>query len=41
MILVVAAKDADPVRKALLEAGDANSVVIGEIIKGDRNVQYV
>ena len=41
MILVVAANDTDAVRKALLEAGEANSVVIGEIIKGARDVQYV
>jgi phosphoribosylformylglycinamidine cyclo-ligase len=41
MILVVAAGDADAVRKALLESGEANSVVIGDIIKGERDVQYV
>jgi len=41
MILVVAAKDADAVRKALLNAGEANSVVIGEIVKGDGSVAYV
>ena len=35
MILVVAAKDADAVRKSLLEAGEANSVVIGDIVSGD------
>jgi phosphoribosylformylglycinamidine cyclo-ligase len=40
MILVAAATDADAVRKALLEAGEANSVVIGEIVKGNREVQY-
>ena len=41
MILVVAAKDADAVRKDLLNAGEANSVVIGEIVQGDQQVQYV
>ena len=40
MILVVAAKDVDATRKALLEAGEANSVVIGEIVKGSPEVQY-
>jgi phosphoribosylformylglycinamidine cyclo-ligase len=41
LILVVAAKDADQVRKALLDAGEANSVVIGDIVKGTQDVQYV
>ena len=41
MILVVAAKDADAVRKDLLHAGEANSVVIGEIVAGSPEVQYV
>src|SRR5262245_37489635 len=41
MILVVAAKDADAVRQDLLNAGEANSVIIGDIVKGDREVQYV
>ena len=40
MILVVAAKDADAVRKDLLNAGEANSVVIGDIVKGEQDVQY-
>jgi len=40
MILVAAAKDADAVRKSLLEAGEANSVVIGEIVKGNPAVEY-
>ena len=40
MILVVAATDADAVRKGLLKAGEANSVVIGEIIRVSRSVQY-
>ena len=34
MILVVAAKDVDAVRQELLEAGEANSVVIGDIVAG-------
>ncbi len=41
MILVVAAKDADAVRKSLLEAGEANSLVIGDIVKGQNEVNYV
>ena len=41
MILVVAAKDADSVRKHLLEAGEANSVVIGDIVGGEKTVNYV
>jgi len=41
MILVVAANDADAVRKDLLNAGEANSVVIGDIVKGDGAVEYV
>ncbi len=41
MILVVAAKDADAVRKSLLEAGEANSVVIGDIVSGENEVNYV
>ena len=41
MILVVAAKDADAIRRDLLNAGEANSVVIGDIIKGQQDVQYV
>jgi phosphoribosylformylglycinamidine cyclo-ligase len=41
MILVVAARDADAVRKDLLNAGEANSVVIGEIVAGTAEVQYV
>ena len=41
LIVVAAAKDADTVRKNLLEAGEANSVVIGEIIGGDGEVEYV
>jgi phosphoribosylformylglycinamidine cyclo-ligase len=41
MILVTAAKDADAVRSELLKAGEANSVVIGDIVSGDNDVQYV
>ena len=41
MIIVAAANDSDAVRNALLEAGEANSVMIGDIIKGDAGVQYV
>jgi phosphoribosylformylglycinamidine cyclo-ligase len=40
MILVVAARDADAVRQQLLEAGEANSLVIGEIVAGENEVQY-
>jgi phosphoribosylaminoimidazole (AIR) synthetase len=41
MILVVAAPDVDVVRRDLLNAGEANSVVIGDIVEGDRDLQYV
>lgn len=41
MILVVAPGDVDAVRKDLLNAGEANSVVIGDIIAGEPEVQYV
>src|SRR5690349_1559192 len=41
MILVVAPQDADAVRADLLKAGEANSVVIGDIKAGERDVQYV
>jgi len=41
MILVVAANDVDAVRQALLNAGEANSVVIGDVIQGEPEVQYV
>jgi phosphoribosylformylglycinamidine cyclo-ligase len=40
MILVVAAKDVDAVRQGLLNAGEANSVVIGDIVKGAGDVHY-
>ncbi len=41
MILVVASRDVDAVRQALLNAGEANSLVIGDIIKGEPQVEYV
>ncbi len=41
LILVVAPKDVDVVRQELLNAGEANSIVIGDIISGDPGVQYV
>ncbi len=41
MILVAAAGDVDAVRQALLNAGEANSLVIGDIIKGEPQVEYV
>jgi phosphoribosylformylglycinamidine cyclo-ligase len=40
MILVVAPKDVDTVRQSLLNAGEANSVVIGEVVSGNQDVQY-
>jgi phosphoribosylaminoimidazole (AIR) synthetase len=41
LILVVAANDADAVHRALLNAGEANSVVIGDIVQGAPEVRYV
>jgi phosphoribosylformylglycinamidine cyclo-ligase len=41
MVLVVAAPDVDGVRRDLLNAGEANSVVIGDIVEGDRDLSYV
>jgi phosphoribosylformylglycinamidine cyclo-ligase len=41
MILVAAAEDSDAVRQALLNAGEANSLVIGDIQAGEQQVQYV
>jgi phosphoribosylformylglycinamidine cyclo-ligase len=41
MVLVVAAPDVDAVRRDLLNAGEANSVVIGDIVEGDRDLTYV
>ena len=40
MILVVAGDKVDAVRQALLNAGEANSVVIGEIVPGEPAVEY-
>jgi phosphoribosylformylglycinamidine cyclo-ligase len=40
LILVVSSTAVDAVRQSLLEAGEANSVVIGEIIKGEPEVLY-
>src|SRR6478735_6282865 len=40
LILVVAAKDVDATRQALLDAGEANSVVIGDVVPGEHSVQY-
>jgi phosphoribosylaminoimidazole (AIR) synthetase len=40
LILVVAPKDVDAVRQSLLNAGEANSVVIGDIVSGNQDVQY-
>jgi phosphoribosylformylglycinamidine cyclo-ligase len=41
LILVVANHDVDAVRSDLLKAGEANSVVIGDIVAGDPGVNYV
>ncbi len=41
MILVVGKSEVDGVRKALLNAGEANSIVIGDIVAGDPGVEYV
>jgi len=41
MILVVSERDVDAVRQGLLNAGEANSVVIGDIVKGEPAVEYV
>ena len=41
MILVVSTQDVDAVRQGLLDAGEANSVVIGDIVKGEPAVHYV
>ncbi len=40
MILVVGKNDVDAVRQDLLNAGEANSLVIGEIIAGEPSVEY-
>ena len=41
MILVVGKNDADAVRQGLLNAGEANSLIIGDIITGEPSVDYV
>ncbi|MDP2321576.1 MAG: phosphoribosylformylglycinamidine cyclo-ligase [Acidobacteriota bacterium] len=41
LILVVGKNDVDAVRKDLLNAGEANSLVIGDIISGEPGVEYV
>ena len=41
MILVVSERDVDAVRQGLLDAGEANSVVMGDIVKGEPAVEYV
>ncbi len=40
LIIAAAPDDADTVRMALLEAGEANSVVIGEVTAGEPGVHY-
>jgi phosphoribosylaminoimidazole (AIR) synthetase len=41
LILVVDPKQAEAVRADLLRAGEANSVVIGDIVPGEPEVKYV
>ena len=41
MILVVGKNDVDAVRQGLLNAGEANSLIIGDIITGEPSVDYV
>ena len=41
MVLVVGKNDVDAVRQNLLNAGEANSLVIGDIIAGEPGVEYV
>ncbi len=41
MILVVAPNDIDAVKNDLLNAGEANSILIGDIVKGEAGVVYV
>jgi phosphoribosylformylglycinamidine cyclo-ligase len=41
MILVVGKNDVEAVRKDLLNAGEANSLVIGDIVSGEPAVEYV
>jgi phosphoribosylformylglycinamidine cyclo-ligase len=40
LIIVTAPENADKVSAALLDAGEANSVVIGEVISGEAGVHY-
>jgi phosphoribosylformylglycinamidine cyclo-ligase len=40
LILAVAARDADPLRKRLLDAGEANAVIVGDVVSGDGGVLY-
>ena len=40
MILVVGKDDVEAVRKGLLNAGEANSMVIGEVVAGEPSVDY-
>ena len=40
LILAVAPDDVEPVRAKLLEAGEANAVVIGDVVAGDGAVMY-
>jgi phosphoribosylformylglycinamidine cyclo-ligase len=40
LIIAVAPDQADALRAALLEAGEANSVVIGEVMRGEPGVHY-
>jgi phosphoribosylformylglycinamidine cyclo-ligase len=41
LILVVSSDQVDAVRTALVEAGEANSTLIGDIIAGEQGVEYV
>ena len=41
MIVVVAPEDVDEVRKDLLNAGEANSIAIGDIVEGEPAVRYL
>lgn len=41
MILVVGKNDVDAVRKDPLNAGEANSVVIGDVVAVEAGVNYV
>ena len=41
LVLVVGKNDVDAVHQALLNAGEANSLVIGDIVAGEPGVEYV